>query len=47
MTEQSISIERLEDAASLFGALDENIRMLEREFDVTITSRDGLLKISG
>ena len=47
MTEQSISIERLEDAASLFGALDENIRMLEREFDVTITNRDGLLKISG
>ena len=45
--EQRISIERLEDAASLFGALDENIRMLEREFDVTITSRDGLLKISG
>ncbi|MGM9593642.1 MAG: PhoH family protein [Candidatus Onthomonas sp.] len=47
MTEQSINIERMEEAVSLFGALDENIRLVEREFDVTIVSRDGELKISG
>ncbi len=47
MTEQSIRIERMEEAANLFGALDENIRMVEREFDVTIVNRDGQLKISG
>lgn len=37
----------MEEAVSLFGALDENIRLVEREFDVTIVSRDGELKISG
>ena len=47
MTEQSINIERMEEAVSLFGALDENIRRVEREFDVTIVSRDGELKITG
>ncbi|MGM9537064.1 MAG: PhoH family protein [Candidatus Onthomonas sp.] len=47
MTEQSINIERMEEAVSLFGALDENIRLVEREFDVAIVSRDGELKISG
>ena len=47
MTEQSINIERMEEAVSLFGALDENIRLVEREFDVTIVSRDGELKITG
>ncbi len=47
MTEQSISIERMEEAITLFGAFDENIRLLEREFDVSIVSRDSELKISG
>lgn len=47
MTEQTINIERLEEAVSLFGALDENIRLVEREFDVTVVSRDGELKVSG
>ncbi|MBQ9165755.1 MAG: PhoH family protein, partial [Oscillospiraceae bacterium] len=47
MTEQSISIERMEEAITLFGAFDENIRLLEREFDVSIVSRDSELKITG
>jgi len=28
MTEQFISIERMEEAVSLFGAFDENIRII-------------------
>ena len=47
LTEQSINIERMEETVSLFGALDENIRLVEREFDVTIVSRDGELKVTG
>lgn len=47
LTEQSINLERMEETVSLFGALDENIRLVEREFDVNIVSRDGELKISG
>ena len=31
MIEQSISLERMEDTASLFGPFDENIRLIERE----------------
>ena len=29
MTEQFISIERMEQAVNLFGAFDENIRIIE------------------
>lgn len=45
--EQHISIERLEQAASLFGSFDENIRMLEEEFGVTVVNREGELRIDG
>ena len=31
MTEQSISLERLEDTISVFGSFDENIRLIEAE----------------
>ena len=47
MTEQSISLERMEEAASLFGPFDENIRIIERELHVQIVVRDDELKISG
>ena len=47
MTEQSLSIDRMEHALSLFGSFDENIKLIEKEFSVAIVSRAGELKIKG
>ena len=40
MIEQSISIERLEEAVNLFGAMDENVKIIEHELGVTVVSRE-------
>ena len=45
--EQRISIERLEQAINIFGSFDENIRLLEQEFSVTVVNRDGELRVEG
>ena len=45
--EQRISIERLEQAVNIFGSFDENIRLLEQEFSVSVVNRDGELRING
>ena len=45
--EQRISIERIEQAVNIFGSFDENIRLLEQEFSVTVTNREGELRING
>ncbi len=45
--EQRIEIERLEEAANLFGSFDENIRLIESEFHVVVTNREGELRIAG
>ncbi len=47
MTEQLITLEATEQAVALFGSFDENIRMVEREFSVSIVSRGSDLKIMG
>ena len=47
MIEQTISMERMEEAVNIFGSFDENIRIIERELAVTVVSRDGELKVSG
>ena len=47
MVEQSISIERLEEAVNLFGSMDENVKIIERDLGVTVLSRDGRLKVTG
>ena len=47
MTELSINLERLEDAISVFGSFDENIRIIEGEMEVSVVSRDSQLKVSG
>ena len=47
MIEQTIDVERLEEAAALFGSFDENIRIIERELEVSVVNRDGSLKVSG
>ncbi|MBR2132349.1 MAG: PhoH family protein [Oscillospiraceae bacterium] len=45
--EQRIEIDRLEEAANIFGSFDENIRLIEAEFQVVVTNRDGELRING
>ena len=45
--EQRIEIERIEQAVNIFGSFDENIRLIESEFGVVVTNRDGELRING
>ncbi len=45
--EQRISIERMEEAVDLFGSFDENIRLLEAEFHVTVVNREGEIIANG
>ena len=47
MTEQLINIDRMEQAAALFGNFDENIRLIENEYMVDVISRGSELKVSG
>ena len=47
MTEQTISLERLEETINVFGSFDENIRLIEHEMGVTVVSRDSMLKVAG
>ena len=47
MTERKITIENTEQALTLFGAYDENIKTIEREYSVSIVTRGAELKIIG
>lgn len=47
MAETAINIERMEQVAGLFGNLDENVKLIEKEFSVSITFRAGEIRISG
>lgn len=47
MFEQTVNIERMEQAVGLFGSFDENIRLIENEFSVSVVSRGSELKIVG
>lgn len=47
MTEQIIEFEALEQAVSLFGSFDENIKLIEKEYSVSIISRGTDLKVVG
>ncbi len=47
MAEVTINIERMEQVASLFGNLDENVKLIEKEFSVSIIFRAGEIRISG
>ena len=47
MTEQTISLERLEETINVFGSFDENIRLIEHEMGVSVVSRDSNLKVMG
>ena len=47
MFEQIINVDRMEQAVSLFGSFDENIRLIEKEFSVTVISRGSEIKVTG
>ena len=47
MAEQIIQVERMEQAVSLFGSYDANIRLVEQAYGVTLLIRDTQIKISG
>lgn len=47
MTEQVIQFEAMEQAVSLFGSFDENVKLIEREYGVSIISRGSDLKVVG
>ena len=47
MFEQIVNIDRIDQAVSLFGSFDENVKILEREFAVDIITRGSELKVSG
>ncbi len=47
MAEVCINAERMEQIINVFGSLDENIRIIEQEFGVSIVNRDTELKING
>ena len=47
MTEQLINIDRMEYTLALFGSFDENVKEIEKSFNVSIISRGSDIKISG
>lgn len=47
MYEQIISVDRMEQAVSLFGNFDENIKLIESHYGVKVISRGSEIKISG
>jgi phosphate starvation-inducible PhoH-like protein len=47
MIEQTISIERMEEAIDIFGSFDENMRLIEQELSVQVVSREDQLKVHG
>ena len=47
MIERTIAVERIEDVINVFGSFDQNLRIIEQEYDVTVLNRDNELRISG
>jgi len=47
MSEQSINIERIEHLLTLFGNFDSNIKIIEKEYDVSILCRGSEIKVQG
>lgn len=47
MYEQIISVDAVEQAVSLFGNFDENIKMIETHYAVTVVSRGSEIKVTG
>ena len=47
MIERTIPVERVEDVINVFGSFDQNLRIIETEYGVTVINRDEALRISG
>ena len=47
MAEQLINVDRMEQAVSLFGSFDENIKLIENAFSVNVISRGSDIKVTG
>ena len=47
MIEQLVDIDRMEHALALFGSFDENVRLIEQEYSVTVTCRGTEIKVFG
>lgn len=47
MYEQTLNIDRIEETVSLFGSFDENIKLVENEYKVTVLCRGSELKVTG
>ena len=47
MHEQTINIDRMEQAVALFGTFDENIKLIQNEYMVSVVCRGSELKVSG
>ena len=47
MFEQVINVDRMEQTVSLFGSFDENIRLIEGQYNVRVVSRGSEIKVSG
>lgn len=45
--EQIINVDRMEQAVSLFGSFDENVKLVESQYNVKIVSRGSELKVVG
>ncbi|NLX92355.1 MAG: phosphate starvation-inducible protein PhoH [Clostridiales bacterium] len=47
MHEQIVNIDRIEEAVSLFGSFDENITLIENEYNIVVLCRGSELKVTG
>ena len=47
MLEQILNLDRMEQAVSLFGSFDENIKLIEKHYQVDVVSRGTDIKVSG
>ncbi len=45
--EQVINVDRMEQTVSLFGSFDENIKLIESQYNVKVISRGSEIKVSG
>lgn len=47
MVEQIVNVDRMEQAVSLFGNFDTNVRMIEQHYGVNVLTRGNDLKVTG
>ena len=47
MAEKLISVDRMETVLSLFGNYDENVNLIQKEYNVVILGRGDDIKITG